>query len=117
MEADLQRYYGTSLAALGTSALTWRRLRVLLAALPVEAATLQAEHGPAVQWTTAEHLLAHVVDLLAAANWQRSSAGRKPLPARPEPLPRPGADPRPTRSTVTAEALRSWRQRTEQEAT
>lgn len=40
------------------------------------------------RWDTIEHLLAAVVDLLAAANWQRGGGkGQKP-----KPVPRPQAE-------------------------
>ena len=38
-------------------------------------------------WTVDQHLLASIVDLLAAANWQRAGNRKNP---RPKPLPRPG---------------------------
>jgi hypothetical protein len=40
------------------------------------------------RWDTVEHLLAAVVDLLAAGNWQRGG-GKGP---KPKPVPRPQAD-------------------------
>lgn len=65
----------------------WRKLVALLNHLPPESATVAALHGP--QWTRVEYLLASVVDVLAAANWQRQ--GKKGAP-RPKPLPRPGVE-------------------------
>lgn len=42
-----------------------------------------ALHGAAAAWTPAEYLLANVVDLLAAANWQRGGGkGKKPKRVR-----------------------------------
>lgn len=58
----------------------------LVAALPRDAATTRALHGPSVAWGDSEHLLALIVDLLAGANWQRSG-GKSP---KPKPIPRPG---------------------------
>lgn len=55
-------------------------------------------------WSVDTYLLAHLADLLAAANWQRSGAkGQRPKPvARPKPVPAllDGFD--------TAEEFRSW---------
>lgn len=65
----------------------WRKLVALINHLPPESATVAALHGP--QWTRMEHLLASVVDVLQAANWQRQ--GRKGAP-RPKPIRRPGVD-------------------------
>ncbi len=59
---------------------------MLVAHLPRESATARAVGGPEVQWSDLEHLIAHVVDLLAAANWQRGN-GKGP---RPRLCPRPG---------------------------
>lgn len=109
VEADLQRYYRTDLRDVwrpsgGLSGLTWRRLRVLIDALPGESATKtetrdelsDAEladmskaakgHGP---WSRAEYLLAQVVDLLGWEIYaQYHSQGG--TPKAPEPLRRPG---------------------------
>lgn len=46
-----------------------------------------ALHGDSARWGIAEHLTATVVDVLAAANWQRGGGKGK----RPEPLKRPDA--------------------------
>jgi hypothetical protein len=46
--------------------------------------------GDSAEWGVTEHLLAHVVDLTARANWQRGGGkGRKP-----KPIQRPGAESR-----------------------
>lgn len=60
---------------------------ILVAGLPYDSATVRAMHGPAVEWSTGDYLLAHIADLLAAANWQR--AGRESAP-KPTPIERPG---------------------------
>ena len=41
-------------------------------------------------WTSTDHLIATVVDVLAIANWQRANSGAKHPSAPPKPLPRPG---------------------------
>lgn len=69
-----------------TGGLSWRRLGVLVAALPRESATARAQHGEAVEWSSADYLLAAIYDVLAAGNWQRGG-GKGP---RPKPIPRPG---------------------------
>lgn len=89
VEADLQRYYGLPLSALGSPALTYRRLRVLLAHLPADSATTRALHPGHAGWDLHAHLLAHLADLAAGANWQRAGDRRAP---RPRPYPRPGVD-------------------------
>jgi len=38
-------------------------------------------------WSVTDHLLAAVVDVLQAANWQRAGDSKAP---RPKPIPRPG---------------------------
>lgn len=58
-------------------------------------------HGPPAIWTTADYMLAAVIDLLAGANWQR--AGKKNAP-RPKPVPRPGVED----TTVTKMGDRSF---------
>lgn len=40
-------------------------------------------------WTTTDYLLAMVVDLLQASNWQFASAHSKHRPRKPKPVPRP----------------------------
>ncbi|WP_406083113.1 hypothetical protein OHA01_26390 [Micromonospora zamorensis] len=44
-------------------------------------------HGEAGRWSTADHLLASAVELLAGANWQRGGGKG----GKPKPLPRPDA--------------------------
>ncbi|WP_433651027.1 hypothetical protein ACQP2C_32460 [Micromonospora zamorensis] len=40
-------------------------------------------HGEAGRWSTADHLLASAVELLAGANWQRGGGkGSKPKPMK-----------------------------------
>jgi hypothetical protein len=109
VEADLLRYYRTDLRDLwrpggGESKLTWRRLRVLIDALPGESATKTATrdelsdaelvelskqvkaHGA---WSHSEYLLAQIADLLSWVIFaEYHSQGGKPKP--PEPLSRPG---------------------------
>lgn len=99
VEADLQRFYAVDLRWLVDQRLTYRRLVVLLAHLPREAALVQALSGEAARWSVTDYLLAHAVDTLNVANWQR--AQRKGL-KRPDPVPRPGDKPRADRKQYKA---------------
>ncbi|MEU1513974.1 hypothetical protein ABZ490_17740 [Streptomyces sp. NPDC005811] len=72
--------------------LSARRLAVLVAQLPRDSALNRELHGDAAEWSVTDHLLAAVVDHLAAANWMfasvNSDEGDQPDP--PVPVPRPG---------------------------
>lgn len=57
--------------------------------LPLDAA-LWRDIDPDSLWSIEDHLLALIVDHLAAANWQRSGDVRAP---QPKPIPRPGVTP------------------------
>lgn len=54
--------------------------------LPAEAAVWRVR-DPAAAWTLGDHLIAHVGDLLALANWQRAGDENA---RRPDQIPRPG---------------------------
>lgn len=69
---------------------------MLLRQLPPGARTVRALGGEVFDWNIDTHLLASIVDLLAAANWQRGG-GKGP---RPRPIERPGVD-TPGRETKT----------------
>lgn len=81
---------GLRLAWLGTSALSWRDLLVIVKQCPRDSGLYHAVSGPDANWGLIEHLLADVFDALQIANWQR--IGDPQLP-RPKPLPRPGVEP------------------------
>lgn len=76
----------------GATHLTWRRLWSYLQALrwTRESAFWRAldPDGDGL-WTVSDFHLANVVDLLAAANWQRSEDGAKGR-NKPKPVKRPG---------------------------
>jgi hypothetical protein len=59
----------------------------LVRQLPRDAAVQRSVYGELVEWGPLEHLVALVVDVLQAANWQRSGNRHA---KRPRPLPRPG---------------------------
>lgn len=77
---------GMRLDDLGSEALTWRDLLVLVRRWQTNPTTALAESVHGVRWTITDQLLALVHDLLNQGNWQR--AGKKTAP-RPKPLPRP----------------------------
>jgi hypothetical protein len=65
---------------------------VLIQHLPRDSALNRDLHGEAAEWSVTDHLLAAVVDHLAAGNWMfacvNSEEGDQPEP--PVPVPRPG---------------------------
>ncbi|WUD73596.1 hypothetical protein OG937_18860 [Streptomyces sp. NBC_00510] len=74
--------------------LSSRRLAVLVRHLPRDSATLRRIHGEAADWSVGDHLLAHVVDHLAEANWMFATVNRDEDAEAleyPPPVPRPGA--------------------------
>ncbi|WNM65689.1 tail assembly chaperone [Arthrobacter phage Vulpecula] len=82
---------GRSLEDLGTPALSWRQLMVVVKQAGPGSALARALDPEMDAWTSGAitpWLLATVVDLLAGANWQR--VGKKSAP-KPKPLPRPGS--------------------------
>jgi hypothetical protein len=58
-------------------------------------------HGDIAAWSVTDHLLANVIDLLQAANWQRGGKG-----APPKPFPRPV--PTANRSGKTIAEAKAW---------
>jgi hypothetical protein len=81
---------GLRLDDLGTEALTWRDLHVITQKSGPGSALMRELQPELSAWgsgTVVADLLAHVVDLLAAGNWQR--AGKRTAP-KPKPVPRPG---------------------------
>lgn len=113
LEADLQRFYRVDLRDLFRGGLTFRRLEVLIAHLPADAATVailaphvdtsvEPEHERL--WTTTQHLLATVVDQLSWLGWMQAAANSKQAPPKPEPMKRPGAKKAPKRLTAEQRA-------------
>lgn len=63
-------------------------------------------------WTVTDYLLAEIIDLLAAGNWQRGNAGAKSPSPKPQPMwrpPPPDAPTRPRRSLD--ERISDWKRR------
>jgi hypothetical protein len=67
---------------------------VLVRHLPRDGALAQDLHGESADWTVTDHLLAHMADQLAEANWMFATVNRdedtEPLEF-PSPFPRPGS--------------------------
>lgn len=78
---------GLRLSWLGSEALTWRDLYVIVKQSPTDSAIHRSFAGPDHVWGLQEHLLAAVFDVLAVANWQR---GGDENGKKPERLERPG---------------------------
>lgn len=104
VEWDMARYWpGRSLLELYRGEMTWRELRVFLRYLPQDSATARAVN-PDNAWTLDQHLQAMVADsvrelthLTLLVHSDPKKRGRiKP----PEPLPRPGMEPRRRKGNV-----------------
>ncbi|MGW4634340.1 DUF5361 domain-containing protein [Nocardia sp. NPDC004415] len=80
---------GLRLRLLGTDALGWADLRVIVKHLPLDSALLRTMYPEESRWRTAEHLLADVSDSLRWLVWARTDDGRRGR-NRPEPIQRPG---------------------------
>jgi hypothetical protein len=78
---------GLRLDWLGTEALSWRDLLVIVRQAGPGSRLALATQGARALWSQTDYLLADVIDLLAEANWQR--AGNKHAP-RPKRVQRPG---------------------------
>lgn len=100
LEADLARFYprdADQLPEFWAGRMTWRRLGVLVRALPPEAVTTQElDQAGVTRWNQDTELLAAAVDELRTWRWEYAmSQGPKSKPQRPEPFPRPeGVEPR-----------------------
>ncbi|MEV5606814.1 hypothetical protein [Streptomyces sp. NPDC052225] len=86
--------------------LTTRRLAVLVRHLPRDSALTRELVGEAAEWTVTDHLLAHIADQLAEANWMFATVNRDedtdPI-EYPAPFPRPGAEDSPSAAAPEAE--------------
>lgn len=118
LEADLQ-WRGVDLCGLWRGDFSWRKLGVLVAALPPESLTKTAlrealtpeqlaelpepdGHGP---WSRTDHLLAALVDRASLLVWQQTqiNGGKRTQP--PPPLPRPGVEPVEGKRRVSAAGI------------
>jgi hypothetical protein len=60
-------------------------------------------HAVEQGWTTADHLLANVIDALLIANWQRTEDATRRDPRNvPKRIPRPGDEPAPADEGVVS---------------
>lgn len=75
---------GLRIRDLGSERCTWSDLRAILYTAPPGSVIASCLGTP---WGTSDYMLANVVDLLNAANWQRGGDKHKP---RPKPVKRPG---------------------------
>jgi len=81
---------GLRLDDLGTGRLSWRDLYVVIHRAGPSSALMREVQPELSAWASGlvlADLMAHAVDLLAGANWQRG--GKRTAP-KPKPIPRPG---------------------------
>jgi hypothetical protein len=108
----MREYNGLRLTDVGTPRLTWRLLGVLVRHLSPQSATYRAIHPEHVGWSTTEYLLADIIDVLIAGNWQRGNAGAAKGQASPKPAPsyrpRPPGTPAPK---SLDDRVRDWQAR------
>lgn len=81
---------GLRLRDVGTDALTWGDVYVIVRQSPRSSALFRAMNPDAHEWTLPALLLAEVADAVRVGNWQRGSAKRAEYP---KPIPRPGVTP------------------------
>lgn len=81
--------HGLRLRQLGTDALWWRDLLVIVRQQPRHSALLRSMEPDTAAWGLSEQLLAAIADAEHTALWQRGS-GKKS--ERPKPIPRPGVE-------------------------
>lgn len=99
---------GLRLDDLGSRALTWRDLWVIVRRSMPESAVFRAQNPDSWAWGLPEQLLAAVTDALRVANWQRAGGRRSEYP---QPIPRPGVEPATrTRGTspIPLDEMRKW---------
>lgn len=79
-------------ADLGTPRLSFRRLRVVLEHSALDSEYARKKLGDKARWSTTEHLIATVADLIQIGNWQYATAHSKKghAPPKPTPIERPG---------------------------
>lgn len=85
---------GLRLEDAGSERLSWRDLWVIYRQAPPTAAIVLATNPDATIWQLQEHLQAGILDALHVANWQRGRARRHEYP---DPVPRPGVEPKSTK--------------------
>lgn len=104
---------GLRLRDLGTDALWWRDLLVIVDNLPVTSALHRKVSPEWAAWAGGDvsaHLLAVIADGVTAGNWMQSKDGQKNR-NRPKPIPRPGLEPDSKRyggKAETVDSIRDW---------
>lgn len=109
IEFDLIKL-GLRLRHLGSDALSWRDLLVIVQHSGSKDALRASMHPDAAPWDLSEHLLAVIADAVIAGNWMQSKDGQKNR-NRPKPIPRPGVEPENKRFGGKAESIdtiRDW---------
>lgn len=107
IEYDLIRL-GLRLRNLGSDALTWRDLKVIVRCSPLDSALTRAKYPVEQQWQLSQQLLADMADSLRWLVWSKTTDaqhGRN----RPDPIERPGVKSNKERigSTASTEQLNS----------
>lgn len=92
---------GLRLAWLGTAALTWRDLLVIVKQAPAGSSIHRATGGEEAEWGLTQQLLAALFDTQQLLVWMQSEDGSKGR-NRPRPLRRPGVEDEDTRHGSTA---------------
>jgi hypothetical protein len=92
---------GRNLEHLGTRHLSWRDLKVVVNQAPPGGALHRSLDPKGWAWGADTYMLAGLVDLTAAANWQRAGDKHK---KRPDPLPRPN-EKKPKKKSLTQQVL------------
>uniref|UniRef100_UPI003F49A509 DUF5361 domain-containing protein n=1 Tax=Nocardia suismassiliense TaxID=2077092 RepID=UPI003F49A509 len=77
---------------LGTDALTWRDLHVIIVCARPDSALSRAVRGDEWQWQLSEYLLADAADSLRWLVWSKTKDARRHGATPPKPIPRPGLD-------------------------
>src|SRR5699024_8611144 len=103
IEADLIDR-GLRLRDVGGKSFTWRDLLVIVRQSKRDSALFRAMHPNEHQWGVTELLQAQTVDLLSLLVWFKTKDGQKGR-NRPDPVPRPGVEPRVKKRHVKGEAL------------
>lgn len=81
--------HGLRLRQLGTDALWWRDLMVIVQMQPRSSALTRITEPEVAEWGLSEQLLAEVADMLHVRVWQSGKARKAD---QPKPIPRPGVE-------------------------
>lgn len=95
---------GLRLDWVGSEALSWRDLYVIVRQCPPQSATGRSVDPEASQWGLTEQLLALVADYQAWLMWAKTEDGAKNR-NRPKPIQRPGVEPDEDRQTFGSDPV------------